>query len=107
MKKVVRLLTLAFVVSLLIGCASSSDVDNLQAQIDGLKATAVKAVSEAANAKNATINAASRAAVAEAVAKHAAQATVDICNKMDNMSGPGRPRETYKPSKQRRNNKTR
>ena len=82
MKKVARFSTLAFAVSLLFGCASSSDVDSLQVQIDGLKTVAVKAGSEAAKAKKSAINAASRAAVAEAATIYAAQVAEEILSKL-------------------------
>lgn len=51
MKKVIKLATIALALSLLAACATTSDVDNLQSQVDGLD-TSVKQVSaDSASAK--------------------------------------------------------
>ena len=83
MKKVVKLSMVAFAVSLLVGCASSSDIDNLQSQIDGLKTSVAQASSDAASANSAASDAASRAASAESAANRAAQAAEETNFKLD------------------------
>jgi len=83
MKKVVRFSTLAFAVSLLFGCASSSDVDNLQAQIDGLKISVAQVVSVAAGAKSAARNAASSASAAEVEEKRASDISSNVSKRLD------------------------
>jgi outer membrane murein-binding lipoprotein Lpp len=85
MKKVVKLSMVAFAVSLLVGCASSSDIDNLQSQIDGLKTSVAQASSDAASANSAASDAASRAAAAESAANRAAEAAALTNTKLDDL----------------------
>ena len=42
MKKVVKLSMIALAATLVVGCATNSDIDNLQSQIDGLKTRFLK-----------------------------------------------------------------
>jgi murein lipoprotein len=82
MKKLsVVLLTAAFFT----GCASTSAIDNLQAQIDSLKSEVSKASSDAAKAQSAAAEAADKAASAEAAANRAAQYAQDTNSKLDRM----------------------
>ena len=85
MKKVVKLSMVALVAGLVVGCASTSDIDNLQSQIDGLKTSVAQASSDAASAQSAANDAASRAAAAEAAANRAAQYAQDTSSKLDSM----------------------
>ena len=48
MKKVIKLSMIAMVASLVVGCATNSDIENLQSQIDGLKTSVAQASSDAA-----------------------------------------------------------
>ena len=85
MKKVVKLSMIALVASLAVGCASTSDVENLQSQVDGLKTSVAQASSDAAAAQSAAADAASKAAAAESAANRAAQYAQDTNSKLDNM----------------------
>ncbi len=85
MKKLVKLSIVALVAGLVVGCASTSDIDNLQSQIDGLKTSVAQASSDAAGAQSAANDAAARAASAEAAANRAAQYAQDTNAKLDSM----------------------
>ncbi len=85
MKKLVKLSMVALVASLVVGCAGTSDIENLQSQIDGLKTSVAQASSDAASAQSAANDAASRAAAAESAANRAAQYAQDTNSKLDNM----------------------
>ncbi len=71
--------------SFLVGCASTSDLENLQAQVDALKSQVSTAVSDAASAKSAADAASASAANAEAAANKAAQYAQDTNSKLDRM----------------------
>lgn len=85
MKRVVKLSMIAMAVSMVVGCASSSDIDNLQSQIDSLKTSVTQASSDASSALSAANNAATSAASAEAAANRAAQAAQDTSFKLDQL----------------------
>jgi murein lipoprotein len=85
MKKLVKLSMVALVASLVVGCASTSDIENLQSQIDGLKTSVAQASSDAASAQNAAAEASSSASRAEAAANDAAQTAREVSHKLDNM----------------------
>jgi murein lipoprotein len=85
MKKVMKLSMVALVASLVVGCASNADIDNLQSQVDSLKTSVAQAASDAASAKNAADAASSQAASAEAAANRAAQYAQDTNSKLDSM----------------------
>jgi len=78
MMKVVKLSALVAVAALATGCASQSDIDNLQGQIDTLKPQVSAAAADAAAAK-------ASAAAAEAAANRAAQYAQDTNAKLDRM----------------------
>jgi murein lipoprotein len=78
MKKLIKISMIALAASLVVGCATNSDIENLQTQIDGLKTSVAQASSDAASA-----NAAATAAAADA--RTAAQAAQDTNSKLDNM----------------------
>ncbi len=78
MKKLVKMSMIALAASLMVGCATNSDIENLQTQIDGLKTSVAQASSDAASAQAA-------AADAKAAAERAAQYAQDTNSKLDNM----------------------
>ncbi len=67
------------------GCASTSDIEGLQSQINGLNSQISTASSDAAKAQAAATSAASKAAAAEAAANRAAQYDQDTNSKLDRM----------------------
>ena len=83
MKKVVKFSMIALAVSMVVGCASSSDIEHLQSQIDTLKTSVAQASSDAASAQSAANDAASRAAAAESAANRAAQYAEETARKLD------------------------
>ncbi len=85
MMKVVKLSALVAVAALATGCASTSDIENLQGQIDALKPQVSAAASDAASAKAAAAEASSRASAAEAAANRAAEYAQDTNSKLDRM----------------------
>lgn len=85
MKKVMKLSMVALVASLVVACASTSDIDNLQSQVDGLKTSVAQASADAASAKSAADSASAQAASAEAAANRAAQYAQDTNSKLDSM----------------------
>lgn len=78
MKKLMKVSMIALAASLMVGCATNSDIENLQTQIDGLKTSVAQASSDAASAQSA-------AADAKAAAERAAQYAQDTNSKLDNM----------------------
>jgi len=76
--KVIKLSMIAMVATLVVGCASTSDIENLQSQIDGLKTSVASASSDAHSALAA-------ATAAEAAANRAAQYAQDTNSKLDNL----------------------
>jgi len=85
MKKLVKLSMVALVASLVVGCATNGDIENLQSQIDTLKTSVAQASSDAASAKSAADAAAAQAASAEAAANRAAQFAQDTNSKLDSL----------------------
>ena len=71
--------------TLVVGCATNSDIENLQSQIDGLKTSVAQASSDAQSAQSAAADAASKAAAAESAANRAAQYAQDTNSKLDNL----------------------
>jgi murein lipoprotein len=78
MKKLMKVSMIALAASLVVGCATNSDIENLQTQIDGLKTSVAQASSDAASANAA-------ASDAKASADRAAQYAQDTNSKLDNM----------------------
>ncbi|NOT11958.1 MAG: hypothetical protein HOP23_09025 [Methylococcaceae bacterium] len=85
MKKLMKLSMVALVASLVVGCATNGDIENLQSQVDGLKTSVAQASSDAAAAQSAAADAASKAAAAESAANRAAQYAQDTNSKLDNV----------------------
>jgi len=85
MMKAIKLSAVVAVAALATGCASTSDIENLQGQIDTLKPQVSAAASDAAAAKASAAEASAKAAAAEAAANRAAQYAQDTNSKLDRM----------------------
>ena len=83
MNKVIKLSMTALTFSLLAACASTSDVENLQSQVNGLDSSVKQASADAANAQTTAASAAAKAAAAESAANRAAQLSQDANSKLD------------------------
>ena len=83
--KIVKISAVVLAAGLATGCASTSDIDKLQEQINGLKGQVSTASSDAAQAKQSAADAATKAAAAEAAANRAAQYAQDTNSKLDRM----------------------
>ena len=79
--KYLVVLALAF----LSGCASTSDIESLQGQIDSLKPKIAAIADDASSAKLAADQALIRAALAEAAANRAANSAAEINEKLDRL----------------------
>jgi murein lipoprotein len=84
MKKAVKLSIFALVFSLVTACATTSDIENLQSQVDGLGSSVKQASADAASAKTTADDATVKAEAAEAAANRAAQLSQDANSKLDN-----------------------
>jgi len=76
MKIVIKLSMVALTLSLVAACATTSDLERLQSQVNGLDTSVKQASADAANAQT-------RAAAAEDAANRAAQLSQDANNKLD------------------------
>lgn len=76
--KLLKLSVIALTAFLAVGCASTSDIDNLQGQINAMK-------TDVSSAKDAASSAASRAEAAEAAANRAANTAQEVNTKLDRM----------------------
>jgi len=76
MKKVMKLSMVVLALSLVTACATNSDVENLQSQVNGLDSSVKQASATAADA-------AAKAGAAEAEANRAAQLSQDANDKLD------------------------
>ena len=83
--KLLKLSVIALTAGLVVGCASTSDIDNLQSQINALKTDVSGAKDAAASANTAATDAAARAAAAEAAANRAASTADEVNTKLDSM----------------------
>lgn len=83
MRKVVKLTMIALAFSLVTACASTSDIENLQSQVNGLDTSVKKASADAADAQTAAADAAAKSAAAEASANQASQLSQDANRKLD------------------------
>ncbi len=83
MKKVIKLAMIGLAFSLLGACATTSDVENLQSQVDGLDTSVKQASADAANAQATSADAATKAESAEIAANRAAQLSKDANSKLD------------------------
>jgi murein lipoprotein len=83
MKKVIKLSMIALAFSLVTACATTSDVENLQSQVDGLNTSVKQASADAASAQTTAADAAAKAEAAETAANQAAQLSQDANSKLD------------------------
>ena len=83
MKKVINLPMIALAVSLVTGCATTSDVENLQSQVNGLDTSVKEASANAASAQTTAADAAAKAEAAKAAASEAAQLSEDANTKLN------------------------
>jgi murein lipoprotein len=81
--KLLKLSVIAMTTVLAVGCASTSDIDNLQGQINTLKTDVNGAKDAAASASASAADAASRASAAEAAANRAASTAEELNTKFD------------------------
>lgn len=80
-----HLFTLLFITVVATGCASTSDIENLQGQIDALKPAVASASADAADAKASAVSAAAKATAAELAASKAADLTQEVSAKLDKL----------------------
>ena len=76
MKKVIKLSMIAMALSLLAACATTSDIENLQSQVNGLDTSVKQASADAASAQ-------ATAAEATTAANQAAQLSKEANSKLD------------------------
>jgi murein lipoprotein len=72
MKNMINIFVMAVIFSLA-GCATTSDVENIQTQVSGLDASVKQASADAASAKATAADAAAKSEAAEAAANRAAE----------------------------------
>lgn len=84
MNKVIKLSVITLAFGLLAACATTSDVENLQSQVDGLDTSVKQASATAASAQATAAEAAAKAEAAEAAANRAAELSQDTNSKLDN-----------------------
>ena len=85
MKKIIKLSMIVMVAGLVVGCATNSDIENLQSQIDGLKTSVAQASSDAQSAQSSASEASAHATAAEIASKQALSAINGINAKLDNL----------------------
>jgi uncharacterized protein YcfL len=83
MQKVIKLSMIALAFSLVAACATTSDVENLQSQVNGLDTSVKQASADAASAQTTAADAAAKAEAAETAANRAAQLSQDANSKLD------------------------
>lgn len=83
MKKAIKLSMIALTLSLVVGCATTKDVENLQSQVNGLDTSVKQASADAASAQTTATDASEKAKAAEASANQAAEASQEANNKLD------------------------
>lgn len=84
-KKATKISIVALAAGLMVGCASKSDITNLQTQIDDLNAKVSSVDSTAKQALDAANAANAKASAAESAALRAAAAAEDTNSKLDAM----------------------
>jgi hypothetical protein len=83
MKKVIKLSMSVLAFSLVTACATNSDVENLQSQVNGLDSSVKQASADAASAQTTAADATAKAEAAETAANRAAQLSKDANDKLD------------------------
>jgi murein lipoprotein len=82
MKKIIKLSVIALAFSLVAACATTSDVEDLQSQVNSLDSSVKQASADAASAQTTAADAAAKAGAAEAAANRAAQLSKDANKKL-------------------------
>jgi len=82
MNTAIKLLMITLTFSLITACASNSDVEDLQSQVNGLDASIKQASANSASAQATAADAAAKAGAAEAAANQAAQLSQDANRKL-------------------------
>ena len=85
MIKALKISAIVLTAALATGCASTSTVEDLQSQIDGLSTQISTASANATSAQTSAASAAERATAAEAAANRAALAAEATNSKLDRM----------------------
>lgn len=83
MKNLIKLAIVALVFSLVTACATTSDVEDLQSQVNGLDTSVKQASADAASAQTTAADAAAKSEAAEAAANQAAQLSQEANSKLD------------------------
>lgn len=83
MKKVIKLSMIVLAFSLVTACATNSDVEDLQSQVNGLDSSVKQASADSASAKTTAADAAAKAGAAETAANRAAELSQDANDKLD------------------------
>ena len=83
MNKIIKLSMLTLAFSLVTACATNSDVENLQSQVNGLDKSVKEASNDANQAQSTAASAAATAEAAETAANKAAQLSQEANNKLD------------------------
>jgi len=84
MKKIITLSMISLSLGLIAACATTSDVENLQSQVNSLDTSVKQASANAASAQATAADAAAKAEAAETEANRAAQLSQDANSKLDN-----------------------
>jgi murein lipoprotein len=85
MMKAIKLSAVLAVAALATGCASTSDLEALDARVSSLEGKVSSASADAASAKAAAADSAAKAAEASAAARAAQRAAEETSKKLDNM----------------------
>ena len=83
MKKVIKLAMIGMGTLLVVGCATNSDIANIQSQIDGLNVQVAQASSDAQSASASATDASAKASSALKYSEAAAQLAHDADLKID------------------------
>jgi hypothetical protein len=83
MKKIIKLSMIALAFSMITACATTSDVEDLQSQVNGLDTSVKQASANATSAKTTAADAAAKAEAAKAAASEAAQLSEDANTKLN------------------------
>jgi hypothetical protein len=83
MKKIMKSAMIALLFSLITACATTSDIEDLQSQVNGLDSSVKQASADSASAKTTAADASAKSEAAEAAANRAAQLSQDANNKLD------------------------
>ena len=83
--KYLNKVAIAGLVLTVVGCASNSDVANIQSQLDALKPQVVQVQTDASAASAAAFEASAKAGAAESAAQRAAILCKEASDKLDNL----------------------